>query len=132
MRLEKVADQILGNNCGNVVLILLRYNPKTKEHLIAAINKVPKTSKDKGEVRAGGTDPGNKLIMMFSCRSMAACWTKACWTKMVGRENCCLKREMPSKRRSWKKCPGQSTTKFKQHGIERICERVTDKMKFWE
>ena len=67
---EKVAAQILENECENVVRTRLPYNPKTKEHFIDAIIKVPKTSENKeGEAVVGGTDPGNTPFMTFYCGS---------------------------------------------------------------
>ena len=67
---EKVVEQILENDCENVVQTRLRYNPKTKEHFIDAIIKVPKTSEDKeGEIVVGGTDPGNTPFCTFYCGS---------------------------------------------------------------
>jgi len=41
---KKVVDQILKSNCENVVQTRLRHNPKTKQHFIDVVIKVPKMS----------------------------------------------------------------------------------------
>ena len=59
---------------------LLGYNLKTKEHFIDTIVKVPKVSEDEeGEVRGGGTDPGNSQFMTFYCGSTGEYLPNACW-----------------------------------------------------
>ena len=70
----------------------LRYNPKTKEHFIDMIIKVPTTSEDKeGEVVVGGTDVGNTPLCTFYNGSTGIFLTKACWTKTVA--EICSKRK---------------------------------------
>ena len=99
---EKVVEQILENDCKNVVQTRLRYNPKTKEHFIDMIIKVPTTSEDKeGEVVVGGTDVGNTPLCTFYNGSTGIFLTKACWTKTVA-EICSKRKKLPSWRSSSK------------------------------
>ena len=63
---KKVVDQILENECKNVVQTKLRYNPKTKQHFIDVVIEVPKTSEKKeGIAVIGGTDMGNTPFCTF-------------------------------------------------------------------
>ena len=74
---KKVLDQILENNCEKVVQTRLRYNPKTKEHFIDAVIKVPKVSEDKeGEIIVGGTDVGNEPFCTFYSGSTGECFNE--------------------------------------------------------
>jgi hypothetical protein len=124
---EKVVEQILENDCKNVVQTRLRYNPKTKEHFIDMIIKVPTTSEDKeGEVVVGGTDVGNTPLCTFYNGSTGIFLTKACWTKTVAEICSKKKKELPSWRSSSKKCRGPSTTKFERSRIAQICERANN------
>jgi hypothetical protein len=74
---KKILDQILENNCEKVVQTRLRYNPKTKEHFIDAVIKVPKVSEDKeGEIIVGGTDVGNEPFCTFYSGSTGECFNE--------------------------------------------------------
>jgi len=91
---EKVAAQILENDCENVVQTRLRYNPKTKEHFIDAIIKVPKTSEDKeGEVIVGGTDAGNTPFCTFYCGSTGEYFDESVLGRNGGRDLLFTKKE---------------------------------------
>ena len=69
---KKVVDQILENECKNVVQTKLRYNPKTKQHFIDVVIEVPKTSEKKeGIAVIGGTDMGNTPFCTFLSGSTA-------------------------------------------------------------
>lgn len=122
---EKVTTQILENECENVVQTRLRYDPRTKEHFIDAIVKVPKTSEDKeGEVVMEALTWETRNCARFITGVRGSILTKACWTKTV--EEICFskkKKELPSWS-SWRKC--QSTTKFKRSRIAQICERANN------
>jgi len=84
---KKVVEQILENDCENVVQTRLRYNPKTKEHFIDAVIKVPKTSEDKeGEIVVGGTDPGNTPFMTFYCGSTGEYFDESVLSRNGGRD----------------------------------------------
>lgn len=90
---KKVVEQILENDCENVVQTRLRYNPKTKEHFIDAIIKVPKTSEDKeGEIVVGGTDPGNTPFMTFYCGSTGEYFDENVLSRNEGRDRLIAKK----------------------------------------
>ena len=69
---KKVVDQILKNDCEDVVQTRLRYNPKTKQHFVDVVIEVPKTSEQNDRIaRVGGTDMGNTPFCTFLSGSTA-------------------------------------------------------------